>query len=256
MHASHFHYLPLTFPFFSILIAIFILIAAFIQIGILRYAYLRLGLSPSAALLVLAGSLIGSYFNIPVAELPERQIVSGEVVDLLAFPAPAVVARAHRHRLRGGDLFFLGAARSWPRHRTADFRSCGGNGRDLVAAVLAECSAACLYQRKPRSADWRRSPQSPADSRARRARRLDWRSGNIRRNFPHRYFGGAPCELHERLGPLCARRKGTLGNCRWRVCCPRLGGHRLQSPELASKSQACRLSGIAQCALLTKAQCD
>jgi uncharacterized membrane protein len=81
MHASHFHYLPLTFPFFSILIAIFILIAAFIQIGILRYAYLRLGLSPSAALLVLAGSLIGSYFNIPVAELPERQIVSGEVVD-------------------------------------------------------------------------------------------------------------------------------------------------------------------------------
>src|SRR5579883_1572495 len=212
MHASHFHYLPLTFPFFSILIAIFILIAAFIQIGILRYAYLRLGLSPSAALLVLAGSLIGSYFNIPVAELPERQIVSGEVVDFFGMryvvpylaerPETIVAVNVGGALIPGAmSIYLLFQHQLWLRGLIGTAcvaaicfflaQPVPGLGIALpifVAAVLAECSAACLYQRKPRSADWRRSPQSPADSRARRARRLDWRSGNIRRNFPHRYF--------------------------------------------------------------------
>ncbi len=75
------HYLPLTAPLFSILVIIFIGLIILIQLRILRYAYMRLGIGPGAALLVLLGSLIGSYFNIPVTVLPGRTVQSGEIVD-------------------------------------------------------------------------------------------------------------------------------------------------------------------------------
>jgi uncharacterized membrane protein len=74
------HYLPLTPPFFSLLVAIFILVLVLVQLGVLRYAYLRIGLSPGAAMLLLLASLIGSYFNIPIAELPPQQVISGREV--------------------------------------------------------------------------------------------------------------------------------------------------------------------------------
>jgi uncharacterized membrane protein len=48
---------------------------------VLRYAYMRLGIGPGAALLVLFGSLIGSYFNIPISVIPGHSVRSGEVVD-------------------------------------------------------------------------------------------------------------------------------------------------------------------------------
>ncbi len=42
---GHLNYLPLTLPFFSILVAVFVVLVAFIEIGALRYAYLRVGVS-------------------------------------------------------------------------------------------------------------------------------------------------------------------------------------------------------------------
>jgi len=80
MHLSQFHYLPLTPPFFSLLVGVFIVLVALIQIGVLRYAYLRIGLSPGAAFILLLGALIGSYFNVPIAELPAQQVVSDREV--------------------------------------------------------------------------------------------------------------------------------------------------------------------------------
>jgi uncharacterized membrane protein len=74
------HYFPLTPPFFSLLVGVLIVFLVLVQLGALRYAYMRLGLSPSAAVLLLIGSLIGSYFNIPVVELPAQQVVSGREV--------------------------------------------------------------------------------------------------------------------------------------------------------------------------------
>src|SRR5258708_19637481 len=71
------HYLPLHHGFFAILVGLFLLLVAMIQVGILRYAYMRLGVSSGAALLLLLGSLIGSYINIPVVQLPEQHILSG-----------------------------------------------------------------------------------------------------------------------------------------------------------------------------------
>ena len=41
-----------------------------IQLGALRYAYTRLGVSSGTALAFLCGSLIGSYINIPITESP------------------------------------------------------------------------------------------------------------------------------------------------------------------------------------------
>lgn len=39
---SPIHYLPLTLGFFAILVGLFLLLVAMIQVGILRYAYMRL----------------------------------------------------------------------------------------------------------------------------------------------------------------------------------------------------------------------
>ncbi len=78
---SQYHYLPLTPEFFSILVGLFVILVVLIQLGALRYAYMRLGMSSGAALMLLFASLVGSYFNIPVAELPGQRVLSGEVVD-------------------------------------------------------------------------------------------------------------------------------------------------------------------------------
>jgi len=78
---SQYHYLPLTPEFFSILVGLFVIVLVLVQLGVLRYAYMRLGMSSGAALLLLLASLVGSYFNIPVAELPGQRVMSGEVID-------------------------------------------------------------------------------------------------------------------------------------------------------------------------------
>lgn len=86
MHFSQIQYLPLPFLFFSALVGIFLVILVLLQIGVLRYAYMRLGLSSGAAMLVLFGSLIGSYFNIPVANLPQQRIMTGQEVIIFGMP--------------------------------------------------------------------------------------------------------------------------------------------------------------------------
>jgi len=74
---SQVHYLPLTPGLFSILVLLVVGLIVLIQLRILRYAYMKLGVSPGAALGLLFGSLIGSYFNIPVTILPGPPVRSG-----------------------------------------------------------------------------------------------------------------------------------------------------------------------------------
>jgi uncharacterized membrane protein len=81
MSYSQLHYLPLAPPFFFFLVALFLGLLLLVQIGILRYAYMRLGISSGAALLLLFGSLIGSYFNIPIAYLPQPHVPIGQEID-------------------------------------------------------------------------------------------------------------------------------------------------------------------------------
>jgi uncharacterized membrane protein len=92
---SQVHYLPLTPGLFSILVVLLAGLIILIQLRILRYAYMRLGVGPGAALLLLLGSLIGSYFNVPIAVLPgPPPISSGQIVDFfgMRYVVPVVVA--------------------------------------------------------------------------------------------------------------------------------------------------------------------
>ncbi len=91
---SQVHYLPLTPLLFSFLVFLFIGLVILIQLRILRYAYMRLGISPGAALLLLFSSLIGSYFNIPIAVLPGETMQSGQIVDFygMQYVVPFVVS--------------------------------------------------------------------------------------------------------------------------------------------------------------------
>ena len=81
MMGSEVHYLPMTPGLFSILVFLAIGLVILIQLRILRYAYMKLGVGPGVALLLLFGSLIGSYFNIPITILPGPPTRSGQVVE-------------------------------------------------------------------------------------------------------------------------------------------------------------------------------
>ena len=90
---SQLHYLPLHPAFFTMLVGLFFLLVVLIQVGVLRYAYMSLGVSSHVALLLLLASLIGSYLNIPMAELPEQRILSGQDIDVfgMRYVVPVVV---------------------------------------------------------------------------------------------------------------------------------------------------------------------
>jgi uncharacterized membrane protein len=90
---SQYHYLPLTPEFFSILVGLFLVVLVLVQVGALRYAYMRLGMSSGAALMLLFASLVGSYFNIPVAQLPGQRVLSGQVVDFFGMRYVVPVVR-------------------------------------------------------------------------------------------------------------------------------------------------------------------
>jgi uncharacterized membrane protein len=93
MHPSHIHYLPVSPIFFAVVLGVLAALFLLIQLGILSYAYKRIGLSPNAAMLVLLGSLFGSYVNIPLAQLPREQIQTEQAVDIFGFQysVPVVV---------------------------------------------------------------------------------------------------------------------------------------------------------------------
>jgi uncharacterized membrane protein len=77
MQMSHMHYLPLTPGFFSILVGIFFIVLVLRSV---RYAYESLGISSRAAMWLLFASLLGSFFNIPIANLPPQSMTSDQIV--------------------------------------------------------------------------------------------------------------------------------------------------------------------------------
>ena len=56
MHSSSFHFLP---PFFGILALLFAVVIAVLQIGVIGYAYEKMGISRVVAYGILFASLIG-----------------------------------------------------------------------------------------------------------------------------------------------------------------------------------------------------
>jgi uncharacterized membrane protein len=101
MQADRILYLPLTPAFFAILIILFIGLVISIEFRAMRYAYMQLGVSSRTAMFLLLGSLIGSYFNIPLFEISGH--VTGEAhvvqffgmhyqVPLASGPAGTIIA--------------------------------------------------------------------------------------------------------------------------------------------------------------------
>ena len=81
MRPSSLHFFPLAFPF---VVAAFVLIAlafALIQIGVLEYAYEKMGVNRHYVFSLLVLSLLGSYVNIPVAELPAERVLSNQEIS-------------------------------------------------------------------------------------------------------------------------------------------------------------------------------
>jgi uncharacterized membrane protein len=83
------HYLPLAPGFFAILVGFFLIVLVLRSV---RYAYESLGVSSNTAIFLLFATLIGSIFNIPIAELPSERAMSHHVVDFfgMRYAVPAV----------------------------------------------------------------------------------------------------------------------------------------------------------------------
>jgi len=92
MQMGQLHYLPLTPSFFSILVGVFLILFFLLILGALRRAYLNLGVSSTTAMLLLLASLVGSYFNIPIAELSQERVLSDQVIDFfgMQYTVPVV----------------------------------------------------------------------------------------------------------------------------------------------------------------------
>jgi uncharacterized membrane protein len=73
MQPSSFHYLP---PFFGILAIVLAALVFVLQLGIVGYAYERMGISRWAAYAILLLSLLGASVNIPVAEIKGASVVT------------------------------------------------------------------------------------------------------------------------------------------------------------------------------------
>jgi uncharacterized membrane protein len=76
MHLGHAQYLPVAPPMFALLAGALAILLILIQIRVLRFAYMQLGVSSGTAFILLLGSLLGSYINIPIATLGEEAMVS------------------------------------------------------------------------------------------------------------------------------------------------------------------------------------
>jgi uncharacterized membrane protein len=96
MQLSSLHYFPLAWPFLLALALILAFVVGLVEIGILRYAYERMGIPPRYVFGVLVLSLLGSAVNIPVAQLPSEEIMSGRVIDFF------------------GVLYIVPTVREWP----------------------------------------------------------------------------------------------------------------------------------------------
>jgi len=89
----HAQYLPLSPRAFAALTALLFVAVMLVQIRLLRYAYMRLGVSPWAAFLLLFLSLAGSYVNIPIATLGHENFVGDREVEFfgMVYQVPELV---------------------------------------------------------------------------------------------------------------------------------------------------------------------
>lgn len=85
MYSQHLQYFPLPWTAYLVLLGVLAILIALIQIGIIRYVYARLGITPNTAMILLLLTLFGGYINIPVYHMREETVHVQEYVDILGF---------------------------------------------------------------------------------------------------------------------------------------------------------------------------
>jgi uncharacterized membrane protein len=80
------HYFPITFPFLLVLFFLVLLVLILIEVGVLQYAYQKIGIDRRYVFTLLLLSLLGSYVNLPVFQLPPEVVKSGGVVSFFGVP--------------------------------------------------------------------------------------------------------------------------------------------------------------------------
>jgi uncharacterized membrane protein len=74
------HYFPIALPFLFFFALLFLFLIVVIEVGILRYAYERIGVGRRHMFALLLLSFLGSYVNIPIFQLSPHEVKSGELV--------------------------------------------------------------------------------------------------------------------------------------------------------------------------------
>ena len=93
MRPSSPHFFPLAAPILLALFFALLVLIAFIEIGVIGYAYEKIGIDRRHVFTLLMLSLVGSYVNIPVAELPAEQVMSGRVIEFFGLRRSIVSRR-------------------------------------------------------------------------------------------------------------------------------------------------------------------
>jgi len=80
------HYFPIALPVLLFLLFLFMALIILIEINVLQYAYEKIGIDRRYVFTLLVFSLLGSYVNIPVFQLPAEAIRSGGMVSFYGVP--------------------------------------------------------------------------------------------------------------------------------------------------------------------------
>ena len=80
MRPSSPHFFPLALPFILGFFLLLAFLVALLEVGVLGYAYEKLGIDRRYISALLMLSLLGSYVNIPIAELPAEPMAAGREV--------------------------------------------------------------------------------------------------------------------------------------------------------------------------------
>ncbi len=76
------HYFPVALPFLLFFAIFLVVLIIAIEVGILRYAYERMGVGRRHMFALLLLTFFGSYVNIPVYYLPAQNMVTDQVISL------------------------------------------------------------------------------------------------------------------------------------------------------------------------------
>ena len=90
MHPSPMHYFPVTPLFMVLLLAVIAVCVLLLEFGVITYAYEKMGVGRRYILGILLLSLLGSGINIPIAELPAKDIVVERTADYFGYAVPAI----------------------------------------------------------------------------------------------------------------------------------------------------------------------